>query len=254
MTHISLNMHILSLNAKEYIYLPQHISKEREKMPSYKPRRPAQLKPDQIDLIDGGIDIAAAYELAHTTAHALVHLPSAKSSDQAITARIMQLIANEGIDSIAETWVDSPAESLPGTLWRGYLLREWIRRFPSDAETRYKLAVNYSGKNQSSEDRALADTISTPANMRTLWDGVLAGKLSSCTHTATTSAVCTEEFAHILRESARFTDFIAQVTPEWIGDDRHPLATTVTRRNTALVRTAMEFKEARELLLGSRLD
>ena len=228
--------------------------RKRETMPSYKPRRPAQLKPDQIDLIDGGIDIAAAYELAHTTAHALVYLPSAASSDQTIAARIMQLIANEGIDSIAETWVDSPAESLPGTLWRGYLLREWIRRFPSDAETRYELAVNYSEKNQSSADPALSDIISTPANMRALWDGVLAGKLSICTNTATTSTVCVEQFAHILRESARFTDFIAQVTPEWIGDDRHPLATAVTRRNTALVRTAIEFKEAGELLLSSRLD
>lgn len=223
-------------------------------MAAYKPRRPAQLKPDQIDLIDGGIDIATAYELAHTTAHALVRLPDTESEDPAVTARIMQLIAQEGIDSIAETWVDSPAESLPGTLWRGYLLREWIRRFPDDAEARYTLAVNHSEQAQSNEAPAILDLISTPANMRTLWDGILAGELNAHVSTPTTSSACVEQFAHILRESARFTDFIAQVTPEWIGDDRHPLATVVTRRDTALVRTAAEFKEAGELLMRSRLS
>jgi len=35
-----------------------------------------------------------------------------------------------GSAAIAELWADSPATTLPGTLWRLFLVREWIRRDP----------------------------------------------------------------------------------------------------------------------------
>ncbi|MCI6573951.1 MAG: hypothetical protein PT944_04285 [Actinomycetaceae bacterium] len=205
-------------------------------MNAYKPRRPAQLKPDQIELIEGHDDVAQTSELAHTTAMVVVPLRDDATIDSAGRQRLLAIIREDGIDSLAETWVDSPAESLPGILWRGYLLREWIRRFPDEASERFLTA-------QRSDITTVVELsgVSNPQAVKTLWDGVFAGNF-------------TGDFAHVLRESARFTDFIGRVQPEWIRDDAHPLATVVTRRDTALVRTAREFRAGGELLIRGMLN
>lgn len=38
-----------------------------------------------------------------------------------------------GLELLAELWADAPAVSLPGALWRLYLLRDWIHRNPHTA-------------------------------------------------------------------------------------------------------------------------
>ncbi|MDD7465653.1 MAG: hypothetical protein PUK59_05395 [Actinomycetaceae bacterium] len=209
---------------------------EREIMNTYKPRRPAQLKPDQIELIEGSDDIAQSSELAHTTATVVVPLREDFTIDAAGRKRLLTIIREEGIDSLAETWVASPADSLPGILWRGYLLREWVRRFPDEASERFT-ASRYSGMTTVAE----LSSVSDPQTVRALWDEVFAGNF-------------TGDFAHVLRASARFTEFIGRVRPEWISDDAHPLATAVTRRDTALVRTALEFRTGGELLIRGMLS
>ena len=45
--------------------------------------------------------------------------------DSEVRKRILELAETEGIDVLAETWVSSPETTLPGILWRGYLLREY---------------------------------------------------------------------------------------------------------------------------------
>ncbi|WP_216430774.1 hypothetical protein [Arcanobacterium phocae] len=185
-------------------------------------RRPAQLRPEQLEVIDGDVNIEAKLELAYATAHALI--PFDADIDDVVTARLHQVIANEGIDVVAESWVDTPETSLPGILWRGYLLREWIRRFPDDVQQRFsatqKAGVEHAG-------------VLGPIGIKKLWDRVFSGSFDG-------------DFLDVVRQSARFTDFIASVEPLWISDDDHPLATEVTRRNTAMARTAQEFYLAGE--------
>ena len=201
------------------------------------PRRPAQLKPEQVEMIEGGADTAATSELAHTSAQAIVPVGRVHEEDPEVRDRVLALIADEGVDTIAESWVSSPEESLPGVLWRGFLLAEWVRRFPQEAEERYGAARLAVGE----EEPEKLEQVATPREVRALWDEVFKGNF-------------TGDFAAVLRASARLTDFLGRVQPTWIASDDHPLATEVTRRDTAMLRTAEEFRLAGERLLRGALD
>lgn len=199
-----------------------------------KHRRPAQLSPEQVELLDGDINTEARLELAHATASALV--PSRnRAFEPADRDRVLAVIENEGIDVVAESWVDAPELSLPGVLWRGYLLREWIRRYPDVVTNRFTAARIAHGKENENE---LA-LVSTPAMVKMTWDNVFSGNFEG-------------DFVDVVRQSARLTDLLSRVEPIWIEDDEHPLATEVTRRDTAMARVADDFRRAgEELVSGS---
>lgn len=78
-------------------------------------------------------EVAAA---AHAAAHTVV---DAGRSDpgSATSARLVRLVEDLGIDTLAELWADRPARSLPGALWRVYVLRAWIQRAPEVAAREY---------------------------------------------------------------------------------------------------------------------
>lgn len=69
--------------------------------------------------------------MAHATASALLERARSDDSGES-TERLVAFATEHGIDEIAELWADAPARSLPGALWRLYLLQAAIR---SDAET-----------------------------------------------------------------------------------------------------------------------
>lgn len=205
-------------------------------MCAYKPRRPAQLEPEQIELIEGGVDTAFSSELAHIAAQAVVPLRTNQELDPETLLRVQTLINEEGIDTLAEAWVNSPESSLPGILWRGYLLREWIRRYPQEVTVRFAAATQHFTET----DPNRISLILLPEGVQSLWDEVFLGNF-------------TGDFQNVLRASARFLDFIGSLAPAWITDDEHPLATIVTRRDTALLRTAQEFYSAGEALVKNNL-
>ncbi|AJC70158.1 hypothetical protein X956_09260 [Trueperella pyogenes TP8] len=200
------------------------------------PRRPAQLKPEQIELIEGDADTAATSELAHTSAQAIVPLGNTRAEESGVSARVLELIREEGIDMIAESWVNSPDDSLPGVLWRGFLLSEWIRRYPEEVAERFAAARVAMGE---SEPEKLEQVLN-PREVRAKWDEVFVGGFVG-------------DFADVLRASARLTDFLGRVQPTWISSDKHPMATEVTRRDTAMLRTADEFRVAGERLVKGLL-
>ncbi|WP_461184165.1 hypothetical protein [Trueperella pyogenes] len=200
------------------------------------PRRPAQLKPEQIELIEGDADTAATSELAHTSAQAIVPLGKTCAEESEVSARVLELIREEGIDMIAESWVNSPDDSLPGVLWRGFLLSEWIRRYPEEVAERFAAARVAMGE---SEPEKLEQVLN-PREVRAKWDEVFVGGFAG-------------DFADVLRASARLTDFLGRVQPTWISSDEHPMATEVTRRDTAMLRTADEFRVAGERLVKGLL-
>ncbi|MGO1622795.1 hypothetical protein [Flaviflexus sp.] len=200
-----------------------------------RPRRPAQIDPEQVEYLTGEPDPAHSSEIAHASAQALIPTDSRQSIDDDVRARILELIHEEGIDLIAESWVRSPSDTLGGVLWRGYLLKEWIRREPSDVEQRFA-----AGSAMLAEAGKSAPPW-TPDEIKNRWDVVFEGKGS-------------EGFQELLRDSAYFAQFLGDLDPVWIASDNHELATEVTRRNNALHETAKEMSVGSVAFGEGRLD
>lgn len=205
------------------------------------PRRPAQLDDEQIEAIEGESDVAYNSELAHTSAQAL--LPMGRhylEGDPNTVKRILALVDEEGVDVLAETWVRSPEDSLPGILWRGYLLFEWIRRESDTVAKRYAAAVEFN-RSQGADGELKISMTPKPGTLRQEWNSVLSGTFEG-------------DFVDVLTDSARFTDFLGGAEPVWIENDTHPLANPVTRRDSALLETSREFRGAAALAASGQLE
>ncbi|WP_375163753.1 DNA-directed RNA polymerase subunit beta [Microbacterium sp.] len=88
--------------------------------------RPIRRPPAAFDNIVGAVDPAEQSRIAHATASALLDRARKDASGET-TERLIAFAAEHGIDEIAELWAHSPARSLPGALWRLYLLQLAIR-------------------------------------------------------------------------------------------------------------------------------
>ncbi|MEJ1088976.1 DNA-directed RNA polymerase subunit beta [Microbacterium sp. Mu-80] len=88
--------------------------------------RPVRRPTAAFDNLVGREDPAEKSRVAHATASAL--LERARSDESGVvTDRLIGFAAEHGIDEIAELWSHAPARSLPGALWRLYLLQIAIR-------------------------------------------------------------------------------------------------------------------------------
>lgn len=74
----------------------------------------------------GGMDPQALSEMSHLSAAALLDRVR-HSEDPAVVERVLTLVETVGVDEIAELWSDTEPDSLPGVLWRLYMLRTWMR-------------------------------------------------------------------------------------------------------------------------------
>ena len=110
--------------------------------------------------------------MAHATASALLHRARADETGES-AERLIAFTAEHGIDEIAELWADAPAHSLPGALWRLYLIQLAIH---SDATT---AALIYErGRSElRSIDAVIAGAPAPagPAELVTLIDTILRG-------------------------------------------------------------------------------
>ncbi|MGN8026505.1 DNA-directed RNA polymerase subunit beta [Microbacterium sp. 22242] len=94
--------------------------------------RPVRLPPETFDNLLGSHDPAERTRMAHATASAL--LARVRADDSGVSAERLVAYAKEhGIDEVAELWAKSPAVSLPGALWRLYLLQASIHGDPATA-------------------------------------------------------------------------------------------------------------------------
>jgi len=89
-----------------------------------------------METYGGAPDPAELAEAAHTTAMLLVQ-SGRESRDLAARERLVALVEQVGLDTVADLWAQRPARSLPGTLWRLYALREWVRRESVEAAADY---------------------------------------------------------------------------------------------------------------------
>ncbi|GAA1439651.1 DNA-directed RNA polymerase subunit beta [Leifsonia poae] len=91
--------------------------------------KPTTFPSGMFEAFMGGEDPAQISRVAHETAHALLNRVRA-DPDAQIVDRLVEFTDAHGIDAIAELWSRSNARSLPGALWRIYLLRLLIRQDP----------------------------------------------------------------------------------------------------------------------------
>ena len=97
-----------------------------------RPRRPTLLGKLALDSLAGAPDPAELVEAAHAAAWLLVSA-GRDSEDPQVQARLVRLVDEVGLDTLADLWSQRPARSLPGALWRLYALREWVRSDPVGA-------------------------------------------------------------------------------------------------------------------------
>lgn len=96
-------------------------------------RRPA----DEFDRHFAGEDPAEVSRIAHATAAALLARVREDPTDSVVD-RLVGFTSEHGIDTLAELWSRAPAKSLPGALWRLYLLQLMIHRDPRTAALLYE--------------------------------------------------------------------------------------------------------------------
>ena len=91
--------------------------------------RPALFGGSEFEAFAGSDDPAAVIRAAHETARALL-ARARESDDPAVIDRLVNYTDEHGIDTLAELWARTTAHSLPGALWRLYLVRLMIRQDP----------------------------------------------------------------------------------------------------------------------------
>ena len=108
-----------------------------------KPRRPSFREPAALEALGEPSDPFADLHAAHETAAVLLHTGRA-ADDPAVTARLVTLTEEVGLSTLAEIWSSRPARTLPGALWRLYLLREWVLTKPHEAAREYAAGVRFT--------------------------------------------------------------------------------------------------------------
>lgn len=124
-----------------------------------------------METFGGAPDPARLAEAAHTTAALLVDSGRA-AADDAARGRLVALVDEVGLDTVADLWAGRPARSLPGALWRLYVLREWVRRDSAAASHDFA-----TGRLAAPVDHVVAGAAEppTPEALRALLDAVLHG-------------------------------------------------------------------------------
>ncbi|PCE14773.1 DNA-directed RNA polymerase subunit beta [Microbacterium sp. SZ1] len=99
--------------------------------------RPVRRPSSAFDNLVGRHDPAEETRVAHATASAL--LTRVRADESGVSAdRLVAFTDEHGIDEIAELWSKAPSRTLPGALWRLYLLQLAIHSDPQTAALLYE--------------------------------------------------------------------------------------------------------------------
>ncbi|WP_426242034.1 hypothetical protein [Nocardioides sp. LHG3406-4] len=124
-----------------------------------------------FDEIDAGDDPAMLQEAADRAATLLVR-GARGSADADVADRVLHLAETEGLETLAELWAGSPADSLAGSLWRLYLIRAWVYADPAGVAAQFE-----AGRAQAQVARVVAGVADPPGpdELRAMVDDVLRG-------------------------------------------------------------------------------
>jgi hypothetical protein len=143
------------------------------------------------DLV-GGTDPALVSEAADRAAALLVRGARASGDDE-VAERLLRLAETEGIETIAEVWAGSPADSLAGCLWRLFVLRSWVYADPVAAAHEFQ-----EGRASAQVARVVAGVADPPGpeQLKAMVDQVLRGIVAG-------------DFADVLFRAAAFARVVA---------------------------------------------
>lgn len=105
-------------------------------MQTPRPHRPSFQEPQALEALGARHDPIAALHAAHETAAALV-AAGHQIGDDEITRRLVTVVEDIGLPTLASLWEGRPARTLPGALYRLYVLREWIRTHADEVAREY---------------------------------------------------------------------------------------------------------------------
>ncbi|GAB3801333.1 hypothetical protein GCM10028798_17150 [Humibacter antri] len=196
--------------------------------------KPTKLPGFRFDDLHGADDPAQTSRVAHETAAALLERVR-RHPDPEIVSRLVSYTDDNGIDAIAELWSRARAHTLPGALWRIYLLRLAIREDPHAASLQYQRGTDVL---QSIDPVvAGAEAPTGPSEIIDMADRILRGVFEG-------------DFAVALERAAAFCRVSASGCTS-LADDAEP---TEPARATVLTRRALRFSEfASELTAAARL-
>ncbi len=143
---------------------------------------------EAFDHYIGGDDPAAISRVAHETARALLHRVHG-SDDPSVVKRTVRYTAEHGVSDLAELWAKSAPRTLPGALWRLYLVHAAVSRDTDGAAIAFRRGV--------ARDRSIHTLVAGapeptgPAEIRELTDEILRGAF-------------TGDFANALDRAASF--------------------------------------------------
>jgi len=203
--------------------------------------KPTQYSGDKFDTFIGGEDPAQILRAAHDTAHALVDRGRA-TSDPAVLERLVAYTDQHGIDALAELWAKSSARTLPGALWRIYLMRLLIRQDPTGMAFLFQRGTEVL---QTIDAVVAGAPLPTgPEEIIELADQILRG-------------LFTGDFAIALDRAAAFCRVSAAGSTS-VADDNEVLnpvrSTELTARAARLAQTALEFTACARLHRSGQLE
>ena len=203
--------------------------------------KPALFAGHEFGAFHGGDDPADVNAMAHETARVLLS-QAHENADPVLLEKVVRFTDENGIETLAELWSRSSAHSLPGALWRMYLIRDVIH-----VQAQHMSVLFAEGLTQlSTADQVIAGapTPAGPAEMQTLADTILQGAF-------------TGDFSGALDRFASFCKIIsAGCTAEANGVDAHDpdRAAQLTLQAGRLTQTAHELSVCARLWRDGSLD
>ena len=223
---------------------------------SERPKRPALFAGHEFAAFAGGDDPAQVSAVAHEVARSLLSRVKADSSGIALEAA-MSYVSEHGLDDLAQLWSASSAHSLPGALWRMYVIRDLIHRQSTQMSDMFARGV--AALQTADPVIAGAPTPAGPEEIDALADAILRGAF-------------TGDFADALTRAAAFCRVIAAgclaLADE--ADNAHPLpkvasptsghrahaeqARALTQQASRLAHTASDLATCAKLWRRGSLD
>lgn len=203
--------------------------------------KPALFTSGMFEAFMGGEDPAQITRVAHETARALLARVR-ENPDPEVVDRLVAFTDAHGIDALAELWSRSNPRTLPGALWRIYLLRLLIRQDAEGTAYLYQRGTEVLG----SIDAVVAGAPNPtgPTEITELADRILRGLFEG-------------DFAVALDRAAAFCR-VASAGAASVADDRDVLdperASELTTRALRFTRTAEELTACARLWRSDSLD
>jgi hypothetical protein len=203
--------------------------------------KPALFGGREFEAFRGGDDPASVIRAAHQSAHLLLSR-ARESDDPDVVDRLVSYTDQHGIDALAELWARSSAHSLPGALWRIYLVRVAIRQDPEGVALLFQRGTEVL----STIDPVVAGAPlpAGPQEITELADRILRGAFDG-------------DFALALERAAAFCRVTAAGAVS-VADDQeaaHPeRASELTTRAHRLVITADELMACARMARADTLD